>query len=74
MQQVTVIGAGTMATVLLMFAMNDYKVCLVDVSADALERARRLSKRILTVCLKSVYGEERATLNNLSTFTILKTV
>jgi 3-hydroxybutyryl-CoA dehydrogenase len=76
MQQVTVIGAGTMGNgIAHVFAMNDYKVCLVDVSADALNRATATIEKNLDRMLKKerITAEKKAaTLNNLSTFTALE--
>lgn len=76
MQQVTVIGAGTMGNgIAHVFAMNDYKVSLVDVSADALERAKATIEKNLDRMLKKeriTADKKEATLNNLSTFTALE--
>ena len=76
MQQVTVIGAGTMGNgIAHVFAMNDYKVCLVDVSADALSRAMAtIEKNLDRMLKKERITEEKkaATLANLNTFTTLE--
>ncbi len=75
MQQIAVIGAGTMGNgIAHVFAQNGFKVNLIDVSGPALERAlqtieknldRQLSKAAITEEIKS------QTLQNLTTFTDL---
>jgi 3-hydroxybutyryl-CoA dehydrogenase len=75
MQQIAVIGAGTMGNgIAHVFAQNGFKVNLIDVSALALERAlqtieknldRQLAKASITEEIKS------QTLQNLTTFTDL---
>jgi 3-hydroxybutyryl-CoA dehydrogenase len=75
MKNVTVIGAGTMGNgIAHVFAMNDHKVNLVDVSQDALDKAiatisknldRMVSKGLLTA------DEKATTMFNLETFTEL---
>ena len=76
MQNISVIGAGTMGNgIAHVFAQNGYKVNLIDVSSDALEKAistitknldRMLSKEKITEEMKS------NTLKNLTTHTQLK--
>jgi 3-hydroxybutyryl-CoA dehydrogenase len=73
MQQIAVIGAGTMGNgIAHVFAQNGFKVNLIDVSAQALEKAlqtigknleRQLAKAIITEEVKS------QTLQNISTHT-----
>ncbi|UPK68862.1 3-hydroxybutyryl-CoA dehydrogenase [Chitinophaga filiformis] len=75
MQQIAVIGAGTMGNgIAHVFAQNGFKVNLIDVSGPALERAlqtieknldRQLAKGSITEDLK------HQTLQNISTFTDL---
>lgn len=75
MQQVAVIGAGTMGNgIAHVFAQHQYKVNLIDVSAPALEKAlgtigqnldRQLSKGSITETVKA------QTLENITTFTTL---
>ncbi|SDG66511.1 3-hydroxybutyryl-CoA dehydrogenase [Chitinophaga filiformis] len=77
MQQIAVIGAGTMGNgIAHVFAQNGFKVNLIDVSAPALERAlqtieknldRQLAKASITEDVKS------QTLQNITTFTDLAT-
>ena len=76
MQNISVIGAGTMGNgIAHVFAQNGYKVNLIDVSSEALEKAiltitknldRMLSKEKITEEIKN------NTLTNLNTFTNLK--
>ena len=76
MNNITVIGAGTMGNgIAHAFAQKDFSVNLVDVSADALERAlanieknleRMLSKEKITA------QEKKKTLENITTYTDLK--
>lgn len=75
MQQIAVIGAGTMGNgIAHVFAQNGFKVNLIDVSAPALERAvqtieknldRQLAKASITEDIKS------QTLQNITTYTDL---
>lgn len=77
MQQIAVIGAGTMGNgIAHVFAQNGFKVNLVDVSAPALEKAlqtieknldRQLSKQSITEAVKA------QTLQNITTHTDLPT-
>jgi 3-hydroxybutyryl-CoA dehydrogenase len=73
MQQIAVIGAGTMGNgIAHVFAQHGFKVNLIDVAAPALEKAlqtieknleRQLSKGVITADVKA------ATLQNVTTFT-----
>ncbi|MVT11621.1 3-hydroxyacyl-CoA dehydrogenase family protein [Chitinophaga tropicalis] len=75
MQQIAVIGAGTMGNgIAHVFAQNGFKVNLIDVSAPALEKAlqtieknldRQLAKEAITADVKT------QTLQNITTFTDL---
>lgn len=75
MNNISVIGAGTMGNgIAHVFAMNGFKVALVDVSQDALDKAlktiggnldRMIRKETITESDKS------ATLGNISTFTTI---
>lgn len=77
MQQIAVIGAGTMGNgIAHVFAQNGFKVNLIDVSAPALEKAlqtieknldRQLSKESITPAVKT------QTLQNITTHTDLPT-
>jgi 3-hydroxybutyryl-CoA dehydrogenase len=77
MQQIAVIGAGTMGNgIAHVFAQNGFKVNLVDVSAPALEKAlqtieknldRQLAKESITAAVKT------QTLQNITTHTDLPT-
>lgn len=75
MQQIAVIGAGTMGNgIAHVFAQNGFQVNLIDVSAPALKKAmqtieknldRQVAKEIITIDVKTV------TLLNIKTFTDL---
>lgn len=77
MQQIAVIGAGTMGNgIAHVFAQNGFKVNLVDVSAPSLEKAlqtieknldRQLAKESITAAVKA------RTLQNITTYTDLAT-
>lgn len=75
MQQVTVIGAGTMGNgIAHVFAQSGYKVQLVDVSAPALEKAlATIGKNLDRMVAKEKITEadKSATLGNITTFTSL---
>lgn len=75
MQQVTVIGAGTMGNgIAHVFAMNDYKVNLVDISQPALDKAMAtIEKNLGRMVAKEKITQEKqeATLANLTTHTEL---
>jgi 3-hydroxybutyryl-CoA dehydrogenase len=76
MKNVAVIGAGTMGNgIAHVFAQFGYKVNLIDVSAQALEKAiatigKNLDRQVAKGSLTE--GEKAATLNNLTTFTAVK--
>ena len=76
MKNVAVIGAGTMGNgIAHVFAQFGYKVNLIDVSAQALEKAiATISKNLDRQVAKGSLSEEEksATLNNLTTFTAVK--
>lgn len=73
MTNITVIGAGTMGNgIAHVFAQNGYKVSLVDISADSLERAlATIAKNLDRMVKKERITEEdkAATLANVTTFT-----
>ena len=75
MQQVTVIGAGTMGNgIAHVFAQSGYKVSLVDVSAPALEKAlATIGKNLDRMVAKEKITEadKTNTLGNITTFTSL---
>jgi 3-hydroxybutyryl-CoA dehydrogenase len=76
MKNVAVIGAGTMGNgIAHVFAQFGYKVNLIDVSAQALEKAiatigRNLDRQVAKGSLTE--DEKAATLNNLTTYTAVK--
>ncbi len=76
MQNISVIGAGTMGNgIAHVFAQNGYKVNLIDVSSVALEKAiSTISKNLDRMLSKEKITEEvkNNTLNNLTTYTQLK--
>lgn len=73
MQQVTVIGAGTMGNgIAHVFAMNNFKVNLVDISQPALDKAlATIEKNLGRMVAKEKITQEKqdATLANLTTHT-----
>jgi 3-hydroxybutyryl-CoA dehydrogenase len=75
MKNITVIGAGTMGNgIAHVFAQKDFKVKLVDVSEDALEKGiATISKNLDRMVRKERISEEQktATLANITTFTSL---
>jgi 3-hydroxybutyryl-CoA dehydrogenase len=75
MQQIAVIGAGTMGNgIAHVFAQNGFKVNLIDVSAPALEKAlQTIDKNLERQLTKGTISEEirQQTLQNISTFTDL---
>ena len=77
MQQIVVIGAGTMGNgIAHVFAMKGYNVKLVDISADALERAlATIGKNLDRMVKKEKITEEdkSSTLSRLETSTDLNT-
>ena len=76
MQNISVIGAGTMGNgIAHVFAQNGYKVNLIDVSSDALEKAiSTITKNLDRMLSKEKITEEvkNNTLKNLTTHTKLK--
>jgi len=76
MKHVVVIGAGTMGNgIAHVFAMNDYQVSLVDISAKALEKALATISKNLDRMIKKekiTESEKKATLDNITTFQDLK--
>ena len=73
MKNITVIGAGTMGNgIAHTFAQKNFNVNLVDISADALERAiATISKNLDRMVKKEKITEEDKanTLNNITTYT-----
>lgn len=76
MKNITVIGAGTMGNgIAHVFAMNNYKVNLVDVSESALQNALSTISNNLDRMVnkeKITEQEKQATLDNISTHTKIK--
>lgn len=76
MNNITVIGAGTMGNgIAHVFAQCGYKVALVDVSQDALDRGiKTITKNLDRMVTKEKISEEdkNNTLGNITTFTDLK--
>jgi 3-hydroxybutyryl-CoA dehydrogenase len=76
MKNVSVIGAGTMGNgIAHVFAMNGFKVNLVDVSSPALEKAlTTISKNLDRMVAKGYIGEQEKTdtLANIQTHTIIE--
>jgi 3-hydroxybutyryl-CoA dehydrogenase len=77
MKNVAVIGAGTMGNgIAHTFAQNDYKVQLIDVSRASLDRGlATIAKNLDRMVAKEKISEadKAKTLNNITTFTDLKT-
>ncbi|NNF21612.1 MAG: 3-hydroxybutyryl-CoA dehydrogenase, partial [Saprospiraceae bacterium] len=75
MKNITVIGAGTMGNgIAHVFAMNGFKVCLVDVSEERLEKAlETIDKNLWRMVAKEKIDEARKeeTINNIWTNTEL---
>lgn len=73
MKNIAVIGSGTMGNgIAHVFAQNDYKVALIDISEIALEKAvNTISKNLDRQVSKEKITEEQkaSTLKNISTFT-----
>ena len=71
MNNITVLGAGTMGNgIAHVFAQNNFKVNLVDISSEALENAiKTISKNLDRMVAKEKISEndKNSTLNNLST-------
>ena len=76
MKNITVIGAGTMGNgIAHTFAQKGFNVNLVDISADALEKAINTIRRNLNRMVqkeKITEEEKERTLSNLSTFTDIR--
>ena len=75
MKRITVIGAGTMGNgIAHTFAQNDFKVSIVDISLDSLNKAlATIEKNLNRLVAKEKITEELklTTLNNISTYTSL---
>lgn len=75
MQNITVIGAGTMGNgIAHLFAMNGYQVALLDVSEEALERGiKTISKNLERMVRKELLTETemKDSLDRITTFTRL---
>ncbi len=78
MKTITVIGAGTMGNgIAHVFAMNNYRTNLVDISEQALEKARQTITKNLDRQLKKALiseAEKHQTLSNLNTSTQMRDV
>ncbi|MBB3696051.1 3-hydroxybutyryl-CoA dehydrogenase [Flammeovirga yaeyamensis] len=76
MKNISVIGSGTMGNgIAHVFAQSGYKVSLVDISSDALEKAlKTIGKNLDRLIAKEKITEEtkQSTLQNLTTYTDLK--
>lgn len=76
MKNIAVIGSGTMGNgIAHVFAQNDYKVHLIDINADALEKAvATISKNLDRQLKKELIDEAKktATLDNITTVTNLE--
>ncbi|MFC2086418.1 3-hydroxybutyryl-CoA dehydrogenase [Bacteroidota bacterium] len=76
MKNITVVGSGTMGNgIAHIFAQSGYKVSLVDINDKALEKAlATITKNLDRLIKKEKITEEQKaqTLNNITTFTILK--
>ncbi|MFY0594518.1 3-hydroxyacyl-CoA dehydrogenase family protein [Roseivirga sp.] len=77
MEQISVIGSGTMGNgIAHVFAQNGFKVNLIDISQDALDRAlKTIGKNLDRMVAKEKIDEatKNATLENITTHTDLKT-
>uniref|UniRef100_UPI004047DE8C 3-hydroxyacyl-CoA dehydrogenase family protein n=1 Tax=Roseivirga sp. TaxID=1964215 RepID=UPI004047DE8C len=77
MKNISVIGSGTMGNgIAHVFAQNGFKVILIDVSAEALDRAMKTIEKNLDRMVAKEKIDEAAkanTLANISTFTDMKT-
>ena len=71
-QKIAIIGAGTMGNgIAHVFAQNNFKVTLVDVSSDALQKALlNISKNLDRVIAKGNFteGDKKRTLDNIQVF------
>ena len=76
MKNITVIGAGTMGNgIAHTFAQKDFNVNLVDISADALERAMATISKNLDRMVKKeriTENDKNNTLSNITTYTDIK--
>ncbi|MGJ8738014.1 3-hydroxyacyl-CoA dehydrogenase family protein, partial [Zobellia laminariae] len=76
MQHIAVIGAGTMGNgIAHVFAQNGHKVNLIDISEDSLTKGLTTITKNLDRMLakeKITESDKTTTLNNISTFTILR--
>ena len=76
MQQITVIGAGTMGNgIAHVFAQNGYKVNLVDIAQASLDKGvATITKNLDRMISKEVIDDAKkeATLSNITTYTNLK--
>ncbi len=76
MKKIAVIGSGTMGNgIAHVFAQNSYKVSLIDISQDALDRAlATIAKNLDRLIKKEKITEEdkQNTLDNITTFTSMK--
>lgn len=73
MKNITVIGAGTMGNgIAHVFAMSEFKVSLVDISKDALNKALQTIEKNLDRMVKKekiTEAQKSATLDNITTYT-----
>lgn len=73
MKDITVIGAGTMGNgIAHVFAMSEFKVSLVDISQDALNKALQTIEKNLDRMVKKekiTEAQKSATLDNITTYT-----
>ncbi|MDP3312887.1 3-hydroxyacyl-CoA dehydrogenase family protein [Lutibacter sp.] len=76
MKNIAVIGAGTMGNgIAHVFAQNNYKVNLIDISQDALNRGiNTITNNLDRLVVKEVISEadKSNTLNNITTYTSIK--
>ena len=76
MENISVIGSGTMGNgIAHVFAQNGFKVNLIDISSDALEKAlKTIEKNLDRMVAKEKIDEatKKATLANITTHTVLK--
>ncbi len=76
MKNIAVIGAGTMGNgIAHVFAQNGYKVNLIDISQDAIDRGiATITKNLMRLLSKEriTESDKEDTLNNITTFTNLK--
>jgi len=76
MKEIAVIGAGTMGNgIAHVFAMKGYKVALIDIAEDALQKAMTTVEKNLDRMVRKeriTEGEKQVTLANITTFTDMK--